>query len=164
MQEAGPEKHQPLLQQPKPKLQIKLQRTPQQEPKPKSAPTHARWLETVPLRTQSQRASVGPGPALTARSSMIQRHLILRSDKRVPLPNKMDLEIASPINRALFDQKEPASHSDREHKQERSWYEYGNHLPERNSGDGTKIPRRNYHCRAHSQPGSDRHWRKRVLG
>jgi hypothetical protein len=39
---------------------------------------------------------------------MAERRLILRRDKRVPPPNKMDKEIASAINRALFHQKAPA--------------------------------------------------------
>jgi hypothetical protein len=39
---------------------------------------------------------------------MAQRRLILRRDEGVPLPNKMDQEIASAINRALFHQKAPA--------------------------------------------------------
>jgi len=36
---------------------------------------------------------------------MAETHLILRRDKSVPLPNKMDREIASAINRALFHQQ-----------------------------------------------------------
>jgi len=39
---------------------------------------------------------------------MADRHLILRRDESVPLPNKMDQEIASLINRALFHQQAPA--------------------------------------------------------
>ena len=38
---------------------------------------------------------------------MVERRLILRRDKSVPLSNKMDQEIASAINRALFHQKAP---------------------------------------------------------
>jgi len=39
---------------------------------------------------------------------MADRCLILRRDETVPLPNKMDQEIASAINRALFHQQAPA--------------------------------------------------------
>jgi hypothetical protein len=39
---------------------------------------------------------------------MAERRLILRRDESVPLSNKMDQEIASAINRALFHQKAPA--------------------------------------------------------
>jgi hypothetical protein len=39
---------------------------------------------------------------------MADRRLILRSDVSVPLPNKTDQEIASAINRALFQQQAPA--------------------------------------------------------
>jgi hypothetical protein len=39
---------------------------------------------------------------------MAERRLILRRDESVPPPNKMDQEIASAINRALFHQKAPA--------------------------------------------------------
>jgi hypothetical protein len=39
---------------------------------------------------------------------MAEWRLIFRSDESVPLPNKMDQEIASAINRALFHQKAPA--------------------------------------------------------
>jgi hypothetical protein len=66
-----------------------------------------RW-ETVPLRDQSQKEPVGPGPAPTAGSSMAERCMILKRDECVPLPNKMDQEIASAIDRALFHQKAPA--------------------------------------------------------
>jgi hypothetical protein len=106
--EEEPEKRQQLQQQLKPKLQLKLQPKPQPAPKPKSAPTHARRWETVPPLVKSQRAPVGPGPAPTAGSSMAERRLILRRDESVPLSNKMDQEIASAINRALFHQKAPA--------------------------------------------------------
>jgi len=40
---------------------------------------------------------------------MADRCLILRRDESVPLPNKMDQEIASAINRALFHQQAPAN-------------------------------------------------------
>jgi len=46
--------------------------------------------------------------AQTAGSSMAERRLILRRDESVPLSNKMDQEIVSAINRALFHQKAPA--------------------------------------------------------
>jgi len=39
---------------------------------------------------------------------MAERCLILRIDQSIPLPNKMDQEIASVINRAQFHQKAPA--------------------------------------------------------
>jgi hypothetical protein len=39
---------------------------------------------------------------------MADRPLILKRDESVPLPNKMDQEIASVINRALFHQQAPA--------------------------------------------------------
>jgi len=44
----------------------------------------------------------------TTGSSLAEGCLILRLDESVPLPNKMDQEIASAINRALFHQKAPA--------------------------------------------------------
>jgi len=48
------------------------------------------------------------GPALTSRSSMADRRLILRRDDIIPVPQKMDEEIASAVNRALFKQQAPA--------------------------------------------------------
>ena len=108
-QEGGPEKHQQLHQQPKPRLQLKMQPTPRHEPNQESAPTPTRHGDTVPPRAQSQRAPVGPGATLRARLTMAERRLILRGDKGVPLPNKMDQEIASAINRALFHQKAQAN-------------------------------------------------------
>jgi len=128
-QDGGPEKSQQLQQQPKPRLPLKVQAKPHHAPKPKSASTPARRWETVPPRTQSQRAPSGPGgssttarrpklkrdesvplpgPALTSGSSMADRRLILRRDKSIPLPRKMDEEIASAVNRALFEQQAPA--------------------------------------------------------
>jgi len=113
------EPEQPQQQQqpkPRPKPQLKLQQTPKPVPKPNSAPTPTpmrRW-DTVPPRAKSQRAPVsprpgpGPGPAPTAGSSMAERRLILRRDESVPLPNTMDQEIASAINRALSHPKAPA--------------------------------------------------------
>jgi len=97
MREEGPQKCQQLQQQPKSKLQLKLQPKLQPTPKHRSSPTHARWWETVPLRTKSRRAPIGPrpGPAPTAGSSMAERCLIFRRDKSVPLSNKMDRQIAS---------------------------------------------------------------------
>jgi len=112
--EEGPETRQQLQQQQKPKLQLKLQPKPQPAPKPRSATTPARRWETVPPRAKSQRAPVGRGPgpcpghAQTAESRMAERHLISRREESVPLLNKMDQEIASAINRALFHQKAPA--------------------------------------------------------
>ena len=111
--EEGPEERQQPQQQqpkPKPKLQLKLQPKPQPVRKPKSAPTPtpARRWNTVPPRPKSQRAPVSPGLTPTAGSSMAERRLISRRDESVPLSNKMDQEIASAINRALFHQKAPA--------------------------------------------------------
>ena len=108
--EGSPEKLQQLHQKPKPNLQLKLQPKPWSAPKPKSAPTPARRWETVPPRDKSQRAPVspGPGPAPTAGSSIAETRLILRRDESVLLSNKMDQEIASAINRALFHKKAPA--------------------------------------------------------
>jgi hypothetical protein len=39
---------------------------------------------------------------------MAETRLILRRDEGVPLPNKIDQEVASAINRAVFHQKAPA--------------------------------------------------------
>jgi len=39
---------------------------------------------------------------------MADRRLVLRTDKSIPRPNKMDEEIASAVNRALFQQQAPA--------------------------------------------------------
>jgi hypothetical protein len=69
-------------------------------------PTPTRRWETVPPRNLKKPAS--PGPAPTTGSSIADRRLILRRDETVPLPNKMDQEIASAINRALFHQQAPA--------------------------------------------------------
>jgi len=69
-------------------------------------PTPTRRWETVPPRNQKKPAY--PGPARTTGSSMADRRPILRRDESVPLPNKMDHEIASVINRALFHQQAPA--------------------------------------------------------
>jgi hypothetical protein len=38
-------------------------------------------------------------------SSLVDRRIIPRTDEKVPLPNTMDKEIASAINRALFHQQ-----------------------------------------------------------
>jgi len=131
MQEGGPVKRQQLQRQPKPRLPLKLQPKLQHEtkPKPKPVPTPARWWETVPPRTQSQRAPIGPGgsstaerrlnlkrsesvpllgPAPTSGLSMADRGLILRRDESSPLPQTIDEEIASAVNRALFQQQAPA--------------------------------------------------------
>jgi outer membrane biosynthesis protein TonB len=107
--EEGPEeRQQPQQQQPKPKPKLQPKRQPVPKPKSAPTPTPARRWETVPPRGNSLRAPVGPGLAPTARSSMAERRLILRRDQSVPLSNKMDQEIASAINRALFHQKAPA--------------------------------------------------------
>ena len=95
---------------PKPKLQLKQQPKQQQqhEPRPKPTPAPARRWETVQPCTQSQRAPTRPGPTLTFGSSKAERRQIPRRDEGVPLPSKMDQEIASAINRAPFHQKAPA--------------------------------------------------------
>jgi hypothetical protein len=69
-------------------------------------PTLASRWETVPPRNQKKPAS--PAPAPTTGWSLIDRLIILRRDEKVPLPNKMDQEIVSAINRALFHQQAPA--------------------------------------------------------
>jgi hypothetical protein len=71
-----------------------------------SVPTPARQLETVPPRNQKKPASPDPSP--TTGSSLADNSIILRRDEKVPLPNKMDQEIASAINRALFHKQTPA--------------------------------------------------------
>jgi len=121
---------------PKPKPKPKSNRTPNPSPKPNPAPAPApaprpsptptpgttsaprgakssapiqtltRLWETVPPRNQKKQAN--PGPALTTGPGMADRGLILRRDRIVPLPNKMDQDIASAINRALFHQQAPA--------------------------------------------------------
>jgi hypothetical protein len=105
MREEEQERCKLLQLQPKPKLQLKLRPNPHPAPKPKSAPKLARRWESVPSRAKSQWAPVSPGPALKAGLSMAERCLIIRRDKSVPLSNKMDQEIASAINSALFHQK-----------------------------------------------------------
>jgi hypothetical protein len=100
---------------PKPNLAPALRPTPTPTPAPRATstpkgatapvPTPTRQWETVPPRNQKKLAS--PAPAPTTGSSMADRHLILRRDDSVPLPNKMDQEIASAINRALFHQQAP---------------------------------------------------------
>jgi len=72
MQEGGPEKHQQLQQQSKPRLQLKLQPIRQHKRKPKSGAMPGRRWEIVPPRAQRQKATVGPGPTLTAGSSMAE--------------------------------------------------------------------------------------------
>jgi hypothetical protein len=63
-----------------------------------------RW-ETVPPRNQKKPAS--PAPAQMTISSLADRRIILRRDEKVLLPNKMNQDIASAINRALFPQQAP---------------------------------------------------------
>jgi hypothetical protein len=114
MHDGEPEKHQLLQQEkepkPKPQLQLTLQPVSRHEPKlkPKPTPIPARRWETVQPRKQRQKARACAAPAPTTGSSMAERRQILRRDERVPHPNKMDQEIASPINRALFHKKAPA--------------------------------------------------------
>jgi len=71
-----------------------------------AAPIPTRGWEKVPSRHQKQPAS--PAPTLMTGSSMTDRRLIQRRDESVPLPDMMNQEIASPINRALFHQQAPA--------------------------------------------------------
>jgi len=71
-----------------------------------SVPTPVRRWETVQPRNQKQ--SANPAPALTSGSSLEDRPIILRRDENVPLHNKMDQEIVTAINRALFHQPAPA--------------------------------------------------------
>jgi hypothetical protein len=71
-----------------------------------AATTPTRRWELVPPRYQKKPAN--PAPAPMTGSSMADRRFILWRDKSVPLPNKMDQEIASAINRALFHQQAPA--------------------------------------------------------
>ena len=118
----GPEKPkenqqlQPKLQpkpQPKPESKPIPRPTPKTTPTPTPTPAPTRWWETVPPRNQNQKKvmvakTADPGPAPTTGSSMADRRLILRRDESVPLPRKMDQEIASVINRALFRQQAPA--------------------------------------------------------
>jgi hypothetical protein len=53
-----------------------------------SVPTPVRRWETVPSRNQKKLAS--PAPALTTGSRLVECHLILRRERNLPLPNKMD--------------------------------------------------------------------------
>jgi hypothetical protein len=99
--------HQPKPK-PKPRLQLKPQSKQQHEPKPKPTTTLARMSETVQPDSQSQRSPTGPGTAPTSESSMIDRRLISRRDEGVPLPNMMDQEIVSMINKAHFHREAPA--------------------------------------------------------
>ena len=69
-------------------------------------PTPTRQWEMVPPCNQKKPAC--PGPAPTTGSNMADRRLILRRDESVPLPNKMDQDIASVIDRALSHQQAPA--------------------------------------------------------
>ena len=95
---------------PKPHLAPELGPTPTPTPAPGATstpkgattpvPTPTRRWETVPPPNQKKPAS--PAPAPTTGSSMVDRRLILRRDKSVPLPNKMDQEIVSAINRVLL--------------------------------------------------------------
>ena len=72
------------------------------------APKLAKRWEIVQPRTQSQRAPTGQGHTMKSVSSMAVRCLMRRRDEGEPLPDKTDQEIASAINRALFQQKSPA--------------------------------------------------------
>jgi len=71
-----------------------------------SEPTPVKRWETVPPRNQKKLAS--PAPAPTTALSLADRRIILWRDTNVQLPNKMDQEIASGINRALCHQEAPA--------------------------------------------------------
>ena len=113
MQDAEPEKRQ-LPQQPKPKPKLKLQFTLQPElrhkpkPNPMLTPVPAKQWEIAQPRMQSQKLPGGPGPTPMTGSNMAERRLIFRRDTSVPPHNKMDQEIASAINRALFHRQAPA--------------------------------------------------------
>jgi len=65
-------------------------------------PTPPRQWETVQPRNKMKLPS--PTPAPTTCLSLADRYLILRRDEKVPLPNQMDQEIRSSINRGLFHQ------------------------------------------------------------
>jgi hypothetical protein len=99
--------------QPKPKPKPKLNPAPTPGPRTTSTPiavmttlqTLARRWETVPPRNQKKPAC--PAPAPTTASSLADRRIILMRDENVPLFKKMDQEIASAINRALFHQQAP---------------------------------------------------------
>ena len=79
-QEGGPEKRQQLHQQPKSRLPLTVQPKLHHQPKPMSAATSTRRWETVPPRTQSQRAPIGPGGLSTA-----ERRVILKRGENVSL-------------------------------------------------------------------------------
>jgi hypothetical protein len=49
-----------------------------------------------------------PGPTPTYGSRMSDKRFILRRDESIPLPSKMDDEIALAVNRALTQQQAPA--------------------------------------------------------
>jgi len=107
-------------QQPQPGRQLKVKQKPEPNPAPTptprststttavmtAVPTPTRGWDTVPPRNQKKLAS--PATAPTTGSCLADRRLIIRRDENVPLANKMDQEIASAINRALFHQQAPA--------------------------------------------------------
>jgi len=70
-----------------------------------SVPTLARRFETVPPPNEKKLATSAPAP--TTGSRLADRRIILRRDGNMPLPNKMDKEILSVINRALFHRQAP---------------------------------------------------------
>lgn len=63
-------------------------------------PTHTGWWETIPLPNQMESGS--SAAAVTNGSSLANRRLILSRDENVPLPNRMDDESVSLIDRVLF--------------------------------------------------------------
>jgi hypothetical protein len=103
---------------PNPNAYPKLKPAPPSRPPPTSTPratsvprggtmsaptlTPTRRWEMVPPETQRTPAS--PTAALTTGSSVADRRLNLRREVSVPLPNKMDQEIASVINREFSHQ------------------------------------------------------------
>jgi len=77
---------------PRPALTPMLKTTSAPKGARSTAPLPTRRWETVPSRIQKKPASPAPPP--TTGSSMADRCLILRRDESVPLPNKIDQEIA----------------------------------------------------------------------
>jgi len=113
-----PEERQQL----QPGRQVRVKQTPKTNPEPTPPPTPrststlTALMTLVPILTrrwetdppQNQKKLASPAPAPTTGSSLADRLLVLRRDDNVPLPNKMDQEIASAINSVLFHQQAPA--------------------------------------------------------
>jgi len=120
-QTGGPKNDQER-QQPQRGSELKLKRKPM--PKPAMTPTPTLKMTTTPtavttsVLTQTrrwgtvppsnQKTQDNPAPAPTTGSSLADRCLMPGRDENMPLPNKMDQQIASAINRALFPQQGPA--------------------------------------------------------